>query len=132
MSASIFDRPGRLAAASVLALLVAACGSGGGNGGPDSRCFGVAQVAAWHIHMVSSFGDTGSIDTTFHVRLHASIDANGSTGPVQASNSNPNGFAWFAGTPAGTITAQDTVISYHPPTTDTLVGHVDGFGTGPS
>lgn len=132
MSASIFDHPGRLAAAPLLTLLLAACGSGGGNGGPDDRCFKVAQVPGWQIHMISSFADTGSVDTTYQVRLHASLDATGSTGPVQTSHTNANGFAWFAGTPTGTITAQDTVIYYHPPTTDTIVGHATGYGAGPS
>jgi hypothetical protein len=132
MSASIFDHPGRLAVARLLAFLLAACGSSGGDGGPDDRCFKVAQVPGWQIHMISSFADTGSVDTTYQVRLHANLDATGSTGPVQASHANPNGFAWFAGTPTGTIAAQDTVIAHHPPTTDTVVGHATGFGAGPS
>lgn len=127
MSASNFDRPGRLAAASLLALLLAACGSGGG-GGEDTRCFGVAQVPAWQIHMISSFSDAGAFDT-FTVALHAAINATGTTGPVQASNSNPNGFAWVGPKPTGTIAATDTLIlNSH----DTLVAVASGFGPGPS
>src|SRR5689334_14544102 len=103
MSASIFDRPGRLAAASTLAVLLAACGSGGG-GGPDTRCFGVAQVPAWQIHLISAFADTGSVDS-IRLTLHAAINATGTTGPVQASNTNPDGFVWVGPKPTGTISA---------------------------
>lgn len=127
MSASIFDRPGRLAAASILAALLTACGSGGG-GGPDTRCFGVAQVPAWQIHMISTFGDTGSVDT-FRVALHAAINATGTTGPIQASNTNPDGFSWIGQKPTGTIAATDTVITTNH---DTLIAVGSAFGPGPS
>lgn len=132
MPTPISDRPGpRAAAALAVTLLLAGCGSGGGNGGPDARCFGVAQVPGWQIHLVSSFADTGSVDS-FTVALHSTIDGTASTGPVQPSNTNPNGFAWFGGKPTGTITGKDTVRIAHSGSTDTIVGTAGGFAPGPN
>lgn len=130
MSASIFDRPGRLAAASTLAVLLAACGSGGGGGGPDTRCFGVAQVPAWQIHLISAFADTGSVDT-FRIALHAAINATGTTGPVQASATNHDGFSWIGPAPGGTIAATDTVI-INGVSHDTVIATASGFAPGPN
>lgn len=128
MSASILERPGRLLVAPALALLLAGCGSGGGTGQPDTRCFGVAQVAGWSIHVVAAFADTGSTDTA-QVALHATLDGTGTAGPVQSSSTNTDGFGWFSGRPTGTFAAADTVVfgAAH----DTVVGTSSAFGKGP-
>jgi hypothetical protein len=114
-----------------LPLLLAACGSGGGDGGPDTRCFGVAQVAGWSIHVTSSFADAGAFDS-FNILLHADVNATGTAGPVQASNANPDGYAWYSGTPTGTLSAHDTVINSNPSPDDTTVGTATAYGPGPN
>lgn len=127
MPASNFRHPGRFLAAPAVVLLLAACGSGGGDGGPDTRCFGVAQVPGWQVHVTSAFADQGTADSQT-VRLHATLDATGQSGPVQASSINSNGYSWFGGLPAGTLAVHDTVIST---TFDTIAGTSTTFGKGP-
>lgn len=127
MSASNFRHPGRFLAAPAVVLLLAACGSSGGDGGPDTRCFGVAQVPGWQVHVTSSFADQGNTDT-LSLSLHATLDATGQAGPVQASSINNSGYSWFAGLPTGTFAGRDTVISI---TADTIVSTATQFGKGP-
>ena len=128
MSASNFDRPGRLLATAILGLLLAGCGSGGGDGGPDTRCFGVAQVVGWQVHVTGAFGDQGVADS-LTLSLHATFDGTGVAGPVQPSITSKNGFGWYAGKPTGTFAAADTQIST---TSDTIIGAAAAFGAGPA
>jgi hypothetical protein len=110
--------------------LVAACGSGG-NTEPDTRCFGAAQVPGWTIQVVSSFADAGVVDT-FNYKLHATVNATGTAGPVQTSKTNPSGRVWYSGLPTGTLGATDTLISTSLKSDDTLQGVATAFGPGPN
>ncbi|HWA40208.1 MAG TPA: hypothetical protein VG712_01270 [Gemmatimonadales bacterium] len=97
--------------------LVAACGGdGGGDGGPDTRCFGIAQVPAWAIHITSSFSDTGSFNGSTML-LHVTMDVADTTGAVVTQ---AHGVSWFGASTTGTITRRDTLINGA--THDTTVG----------
>lgn len=103
--------------ASVGALvLLAACGGDDGPSGPDTRCFGIAQVPAWEVHVTSSFGDTGSYNG-MTMRLHVAMDVADTTGAVVKQ---PHGVSWFGASTSGTITRTDTLINGT--TDDTTVG----------
>ncbi|HVX88283.1 MAG TPA: hypothetical protein VG940_05095, partial [Gemmatimonadales bacterium] len=97
-------------------VLVAACGGGDGGDGPDTRCFGIAQVPAWAIHITSSFSDTGSYNGS-EMRLHAAFDVADTTGAVVTQ---AHGVSWFGASTTGTVTRTDTLINTA--THDTTVG----------
>lgn len=119
----------RLLAAPLLPLLVAACGSGSGDGGVDDRCFKIAQVAGWSIHVTSSYLDHTTVDT-FTVALRSDVNATGTAGPAIKSHTNANAYAWYAKTPTGTISGLDSLSGIA--AADSMVGTVIGFGPGPT
>lgn len=110
------------------ALLLAACGSGGGDGDVDTRCFGVAQVPGWSIHVTSDFHDHVVVDT-FTAQLNSTFDATASAGPVQHSHTNADAFTWYGHTPTGSVSGVD---SLQRSTVDSTIGTTTGFGPGPS
>lgn len=119
----------RLLAASGLATLLAACGSGGGGADADTRCFGVAQVPGWSIHVTSDFHDHVVVDT-FTAQLNATFDATASAGPVQHSHTNADAFTWYGHTPtSGSVGGVD---SLQRSTVDSTVGTMSGFAPGPN
>lgn len=96
-------------------LLAAACG-GGGDDGPDTRCFGIAQVPAWRVTINADFDDTGVRDSN-DIRLHVAFDVADTTG---AAVTQAHGVSWFGATTTGTITRQDTLINTNQ--SDTIIG----------
>lgn len=86
-----------------------ACGGDGG-GGPDERCFGVAQVPAWTITMNVDFHDVGTADS-FSIRLNHNIQAQALTNAGEITSGNPDGRQWFSGVPTGTLAVHDTSIN---------------------
>lgn len=103
-----------------LPLVLVACG--GDDGGPDTRCFGVAQVEAWQIQITTNFSGRGVKDS-FDVRLHHNFDA---TETTTAPAFDGDGVLWFSGVPTvGTIVVHDTIILTN--SNDTVTATSTGF-----
>ncbi len=95
--------------------LLAACG-GGDDDGPDTRCFGIAQVPAWRVTISADFDDVGVRDS-MDMRLHVAFDVTDTTG---ASVKQVHGVSWFGSSTSGTIDRRDTLINLN--SNDTTVG----------
>lgn len=103
-----------------LPLVLVACG--GDDGGPDTRCFGVAQVEAWQIQVATNFSG-GGVKDSFDVRLHHNFDA---TQTTTAPAFDGDGVLWFSGVPTvGTIVVHDTIILTN--SNDTVTATSTGF-----
>lgn len=107
-------------------VLAAACGGGGGDDGPDTRCFGIAQVPAWRVTINADFDDTGVRDSS-DMRLHAAFDVADTTG---AKVEQVHGVSWFGSSTTGTIDRRDTLINLNSNDTTVGVSHLpSGIGS---
>lgn len=107
------------------AVFLSACG-GGDEGGPDTRCAGVAQVPAWRVEVGATFNDLG-IKDSFDIRLHHTFTAADTTG---AGIIDGNSVAWFGGVPSGTLAMHDTIINTN--ANDTTAGIATTFAPSPA
>lgn len=107
-------------------LALAACGSDDGPTPPDTRCGGLAQVAAWRITFNSAI-HSNVVSDSLDLRLNDSMTATDTTaaGTLVPGSSDPDGRAWLGGTPGGSLSAHDTLIisTSH----DTIIGSASAF-----
>ena len=113
---------------SVLGAVLVVAGACGGDGpsGPDTRCFGIAQVPAWHIAVNVDFADVGVRDS-FDMRLRVAFDVTDTTAAVVKQ---AHGVSWFGPSTSGTVTRRDTLINTNRSDTTVGVSHApSGIGS---